>query len=111
MEQVVLVIHLMLALGIIALVLLQQGKGSQAGAAFGNGASQTVFGSRGSSNFLSRTTGVLAGLFFAINVFLAQFTNRIGAQDDLLHSLAPSQEGVSQTQEPSSERTTVEIPE
>ena len=57
-------IQLILAIGIIGLVLMQHGKGADAGAAFGSGASGTVFGSRGSANFLSRSTGILAALFF-----------------------------------------------
>ena len=59
------------AIAIIALVLLQHGKGADAGAAFGSGASGTVFGARGSSTFLSRTTGVLAAVFFINSLGLA----------------------------------------
>ncbi|HXG28240.1 MAG TPA: preprotein translocase subunit SecG, partial [Nevskiales bacterium] len=60
MHTFLIVIQVLLALGIIGLVLLQQGKGADMGAAFGSGASGTVFGARGSANFLSRTTAVLA---------------------------------------------------
>lgn len=56
---------------LIALILLQQGKGADAGAAFGSGASGTVFGAAGSGNFLSRTTWVLAGLFFLLAIVMA----------------------------------------
>lgn len=63
--------HVFLALSIIALVLLQRGKGADAGAAFGAGASGTVFGSRGTTSFLSRTTAVLATLFFLSSLGLA----------------------------------------
>ncbi|MGH8556308.1 MAG: preprotein translocase subunit SecG [Methylococcales bacterium] len=63
--------HILLAAGIIALVLLQQGKGADAGAAFGSGASGTVFGAQGSATFLTRATGVLATLFFATSLGLA----------------------------------------
>jgi preprotein translocase subunit SecG len=59
------------SVGIIVLVLMQQGKGADAGAAFGSGASGTVFGSRGSANFLSRTTAVLATVFFLNSIGLA----------------------------------------
>ncbi len=55
--NVLLIIQIVVSVGIIVLVLMQQGKGADAGAAFGSGASGTVFGSRGSANFLSRTTG------------------------------------------------------
>ena len=63
--------HVLLAVAIIALVLLQKGKGADMGAAFGAGASGTVFGSRGTSNFLSRTTAVLATCFFLSSLGLA----------------------------------------
>jgi len=59
------------AILLIALILLQQGKGADAGAAFGSGASGTVFGAAGSANFLSRTTGILAALFFALALTMA----------------------------------------
>lgn len=60
LETVVVVFHLLAALGVVALVLLQQGKGADAGASFGAGASNTVFGSQGSSTFLSKFTAILA---------------------------------------------------
>lgn len=65
-------VHLIAALSIIVLVLLQQGKGADMGAAFGGGgSSQSLFGSRGSANFLSRTTGILATVFFITGLTLA----------------------------------------
>ena len=64
LHNVLLVIHVLVAAGVVGLVLIQQGKGADAGAAFGGGASSTVFGSRGSSSFLTRATGVLATIFF-----------------------------------------------
>lgn len=70
LETVVIVFHLLAALGVIALVLLQQGKGADAGASFGSGASATVFGSQGSSTFLSRVTAILATLFFLTSLGL-----------------------------------------
>jgi preprotein translocase subunit SecG len=72
--NVFLIAQVLIALSIIGLVLIQHGKGADAGAAFGGGASGTVFGSRGSGNFLSRTTGILAALFFANSLFLAWMT-------------------------------------
>lgn len=60
LETVIVVLHLLGAIGIVVLVLLQQGKGADAGASFGSGASATVFGSQGSSTFLSKFTGILA---------------------------------------------------
>jgi preprotein translocase subunit SecG len=66
-----LVFHVLLATGIVGLVLLQRGKGAEAGAGFGAGASGTVFGARGSTSFLSRSTAVLATLFFMTSLGLA----------------------------------------
>ncbi|MBI3562215.1 MAG: preprotein translocase subunit SecG [Gammaproteobacteria bacterium] len=71
LHNILLVVHVMLALGMVGLILLQQGKGADAGAAFGSGASSTVFGARGSASFLSRTTGLLAALFFITSLSLA----------------------------------------
>ena len=71
MKELVLVIDVISAVGLIGLILLKQGKGADIGAAFGSGASQTLFGSRGSANFLTRTTAVLAAVFFLSNLGLA----------------------------------------
>lgn len=65
------VLHVLLAAGIVGLVLLQRGKGADAGAGFGAGASGTVFGARGSASFMTRMTAVLAALFIATSLFLA----------------------------------------
>ncbi|WP_455232390.1 preprotein translocase subunit SecG [Geopseudomonas aromaticivorans] len=73
LETVVIVVHLLAALGLVALVLLQQGKGADAGASFGAGASGAVFGSQGSATFLSRFTAVLAAVFFATSLGLGFF--------------------------------------
>ena len=70
MTSVLLVIHVLAAVAIIVLVLMQQGRGADMGAAFGGG-SQTLFGSRGSANFLSRITGLLAAVFFVTSLTLA----------------------------------------
>ena len=69
--NVLLIIQIIVALGIIGLVLIQHGKGADAGAAFGGGASGTVFGSKGSGSFLTRLTGILAAVFFANSLMLA----------------------------------------
>lgn len=71
MEKIILVVHVLAALAIIGLILLQQGKGAEMGASFGSGASQTVFGSQGSGNFFTRTTTLLAVVFFATSFGLA----------------------------------------
>jgi preprotein translocase subunit SecG len=75
-ETLVLFGHLIVAGLIIALVLLQRGKGAEAGTGFGAGASGTVFGSRGSASFFSRATAVLATLFFATSLALAYFSTQ-----------------------------------
>ena len=77
MYVILLVIHVVIALMLIGLILIQHGKGAQTGAAFGSGASQTVFGSQGSGGFLSRATATLAALFFVLNLFLVYYLNRI----------------------------------
>lgn len=71
MESAIIIVHVVMAIGIIGLVLIQQGKGADAGASFGGGASQTVFGASGSGNFLTKTTGLLAALFFVTSFALA----------------------------------------
>lgn len=70
MYHIILTIHVLAAVAIIGLVLIQQGKGAEIGAAFGSGASNTVFGSQGSGGFLFRLTGGLAVLFFATSLTL-----------------------------------------
>jgi preprotein translocase subunit SecG len=70
-QSIMLVMHVLVCALIIGLVLLQKGKGADAGAAFGSGSSGTVFGAKGAANFLSRSTAVLATLFFASSLSLA----------------------------------------
>ncbi|MEH6625972.1 MAG: preprotein translocase subunit SecG [Motiliproteus sp.] len=83
-ETLVLIVHVVLAIALVALVLLQQGKGAEAGASFGSGASQTMFGSQGSGNFLSRMTAIIAaGIFltsFGLAVFSKQKAEAVGDQ-------------------------------
>ena len=71
MKELVLVVHVLGAVGLVALVLLEQGKGADIGAAFGSGASGSLFGARGAANFLTRVTAVLATMFFATSLTLA----------------------------------------
>lgn len=65
------VVYVLLAIGMIALILMQRGAGAQAGSGFGGGASATVFGSRGASNFLTKSTKWIAIVFFGISLFMA----------------------------------------
>lgn len=71
MREIIIVIDILAAVGLVGLVLLQQGKGADMGAAFGSGASQSLFGSRGTANFLTRATAILATVFFLSNLALA----------------------------------------
>ena len=76
--QVLNIFHVLIAISMIAFILIQKGAGATAGAAFGSGASGTVFGSRGAGNFLSRTTWVLATLFCLISLTMAVIASRAG---------------------------------
>jgi preprotein translocase subunit SecG len=69
--SIVLLVHIVSAIGVIGLVLVQHGKGADMGAAFGSGASGSLFGATGAANFLSRTTAVLAAVFFVTSLTLA----------------------------------------
>lgn len=85
MYTFLIVVQVIVAIGLVALVLLQHGKGADAGAAFGSGASGTVFGSRGSANFLSRATAWLAVVFFGVSLALAYFVNnRLGGDSSVV---------------------------
>jgi preprotein translocase subunit SecG len=84
MYQVIIVIHVLLGLGIIGLILMQQGKGADAGAAFGTGSAGSVFGAQGAASFLSRATAILATLFFITSLGLAVINGHKGAAFDLI---------------------------
>ncbi|MEW6590102.1 MAG: preprotein translocase subunit SecG [Pseudomonadota bacterium] len=73
METLVWIVHIIVAVAVIVLVLLQHGKGADMGAAFGGGSSGSLFGATGSANFLSRSTAILATLFFLTSLGLAYF--------------------------------------
>ena len=92
MYEILIAVYLVIALALIGLVLIQQGKGSDMGASFGAGASATLFGSNGSGNFLTKTTAVLATLFFVISIFLGSITaNSNKVEDDLIIPVAPTE--------------------
>lgn len=90
MEQLILIAHVLAALGIIGLVLLQQGKGASMGASFGAGGSQTLFGSQGGSGALVRGTVILAVLFFATSFGLAIFAKSKAQQLGLIDLPVPA---------------------
>ena len=91
-QTIVLIAHTLIALAIIALVLLQRGKGADAGAAFGAGASGTVFGARGSASFFSRSTAVLATAFFISSLTLAYMSSQRATAPESLLENAPAVE-------------------
>ncbi|MCR9185939.1 MAG: preprotein translocase subunit SecG [Halieaceae bacterium] len=92
MEQIILIVHLLIALAIIGLIMLQQGKGADVGASFGAGASQTLFGSAGSSNVLTKSTAWLVVLFFATSFGLAMLASQKTQVVDDLDLVIPAAE-------------------
>jgi len=90
------IVLVLIAIGMVALILLQRGAGATTGAAFGSGASGTVFGARGSASFLTRITGVMAAMFFAIALAMAVMVSRgmginDGSQDSVMDALSTQQ--------------------
>jgi preprotein translocase subunit SecG len=91
----ILVVHILMAVAIVGLVLLQHGKGADMGAAFGSGSSGSLFGATGSANFLSRTTAVLAGVFFVTSLGLTWLASHhrgaepAGVMKGVVESTAP----------------------
>ncbi|HEY0921116.1 preprotein translocase subunit SecG [Rheinheimera pacifica] len=86
MYEILIVVYLLVAIALIGLVLIQHGKGADMGAAFGAGASATVFGSSGTGNFLTKTTTVLATIFFVLSIVLGNYSagsKKVDAWDDL----------------------------
>lgn len=84
MYTAILAIHIIVAISMIGLILVQHGKGADAGASFGAGASGAVFGAAGSANFLTRTTAVLTAIFFATSLTLAMFAQKQVETDHIL---------------------------
>lgn len=76
MYELIIVIYLIVALALIGLILIQQGKGADMGASFGAGSSATLFGSSGAGNFLTRTTAILATGFFVLSLIIGNLTNQ-----------------------------------
>ena len=98
MYTFLIVVYVLVSASLIGLVLIQHGKGADAGAAFGSGASGTVFGARGSANFLSRTTAWLAAVFFALSLVLAYFMHGRASQGSVVDAM------------PAKPATTVQVP-
>lgn len=91
MGQLIIVFHVLAAIAIIALIMIQQGKGADVGASFGAGASQTLFGSRGSGNALTRTTAILATLFFITSFALALVAKNHATGAGMVEAPAPAE--------------------
>ncbi|CDG99928.1 preprotein translocase subunit SecG [Xenorhabdus bovienii] len=102
MYEALLGVFLLAGLGVIALVLLQQGKGADMGASFGAGASATLFGSSGSSNFMTRMTAVFATLFFVISLILGNMTSNRTGSDSKWENLAEPAKVEKQAEVPAS---------
>ncbi|MDY6979432.1 MAG: preprotein translocase subunit SecG [Pseudomonadota bacterium] len=101
--NIILVLHVIVAVALVVLVLLQQGKGADAGAAFGGGgggASGTMFGAQGAANFLTRTTAVLATLFFLLSLALFRLAGDVTKSESLVDQAEQQQQ-----QESSQERS------
>ena len=108
--SVLLGIDVLLAIGIIALVLVQHGKGADAGAAFGSGASATVFGARGSTSFLSRATAVLAALFFINSMALAYLASHQPKEQSVVERLSVPASPPSQPEQQLQEQLPPDLP-
>lgn len=91
LQTVLFIVQVLVSAGLIGFILLQQGKGADAGAAFGSGASSTVFGARGSGNFLTRTTSVLAFIFLTNCLVLGYLASQqVKVQGSLMSQSAPA---------------------
>jgi len=114
MYQILLVVYLLAAVALIGLVLVQQGKGADMGASFGAGASNTVFGSSGSGNFLTKMTSLFAVIFFIISLFLSNLNNTANKESagwDNLQQKTTIQETTKTTPAETPKKTEDEIPQ
>lgn len=93
MQTFLVVLQILLALVLVGLVLVQRGKGADMGAAFGSGASSTIFGSQGSANFLTRATAIVATLFFITSLSLAYFVGKGVEPKSVTEQIVPAPAG------------------
>jgi preprotein translocase subunit SecG len=98
-NSILLIAQVLLSISLIVLILMQHGKGADAGAAFGSGASATVFGARGSGNFMSRATTLIAILFFIVCMSLAYISSHRAAPDSVMGSVTAQESEVVPMQE------------
>ncbi len=103
--NVLIVLHIVVALAIIGLVLLQHGKGADMGSGFGGGASGSLFGATGSANFLSRTTAVLATIFFVLSLALAYFATKRPVEGGGVMDAVRKEQPAPQEKKPAAEET------
>jgi preprotein translocase subunit SecG len=109
METLVMAVHVLASIGVIGLVLLQHGKGADMGAAFGSGASGSLFGVSGSSNFLSRATSILVAIFFVTSLALAYLSGNRGEGSSVIKNAVQTTAPATKAQEaPKSAETTAE---
>ncbi len=111
MYTILVVVQVLAAVALIGLVLLQHGKGADAGAAFGSGASGTVFGARGSANFLSRATAVCATVFFLVSLSLAYVVQVRKPPGSITETVAPAAATPEAAPQPAPEAETPKVPE
>ena len=100
LNAILLVLQVLLSISLITLVLLQHGKGADAGAAFGSGASATVFGAKGSGNFLTKTTAILATLFFITSLSLAYLASHRSGPTSIVDSVVGTEQTQATEQQP-----------
>jgi preprotein translocase subunit SecG len=103
LQQLLLLFHVLISIGLVTLVLLQQGKGAEMGASFGSGASQTVFGSQGSGSFLFKLTGLFALLFFVTSLSLGYIAGHRVKQDPIQKLAGLAQQLPAQSSLPSTQ--------
>lgn len=112
MYQALLIVYLLVSIALIGFILLQQGKGADAGASFGGGASGTIFGAAGAGNFLSRTTTVLAVAFFAISLVIGNInSHRNNVTKSTFEDLSSTAEQIQQQTAPAVENQNSDIPQ
>lgn len=112
MFEVLLVAYIIVSVALIGFILIQQGKGAGMGASFGSGSSGTVFGSSGAGNFLTKTTSVLATIFFVLCLFLGSMSARQnGAEEEWTQLDSEVTEKAVNEEIPSSDKPTQDIPE
>jgi preprotein translocase subunit SecG len=110
MYEILLIVYLLIALFLIFLILIQQGKGADMGASFGAGSSNTLFGASGSGNFLTKTTTALATFFFVISIILGNMTAQQVKQPEEFNDLSAPTDGITQLQPKADDIPVSDIP-